>query len=319
MMLNYTLSLGMRRKQLESIVCILTNHTPRIGFFLDSYDLFIVNLVTPIWAYECAYKSLDIIAFAKHDLQILGRNAGQGPTLSPPTPRSRQRSCKHGQHCGAAFFRLSWRHLWSPVRLRQRAHHWYIRNCDVHRSSEQHTHRTPQDGMDLLLAIRAWDWHRRRLPDLGCNHSGADTFKKKREAIGLDFLESRMGKYSSSHKTEAMTYLGVHATFKLHIILNLHSGQSHRLNNYPHPPRLLLKSPRQRKRIRTARRTVAPPNRRGPNPSSHYALPPPHYARRQEVPRITRAQSISTPNKRQFDSKSLDHSQPKEQGKVYGR
>lgn len=56
MMLNYTLSLGMR---LELIVCILTNHAPRVGFFLDSYDLFIVNLVTPIWAYECAYKSFD--------------------------------------------------------------------------------------------------------------------------------------------------------------------------------------------------------------------------------------------------------------------
>lgn len=173
--------------------------------------------------------------------------------------------------------------------------------------------------MDLLLAIRAWNWHRRRLPDLGCNHSGADTFKEKREAIGLDFLEPRMGEYIFRSQIEAMTYLGVRATFMLHAILNLRSGQSHRLNNNPYPPRLLLKSPRQRKQIRAARRTVAPPNWRGPNPSSHNALPPPHHARRQEIPRITRAQSIFTSNKRQLDSKSLDHSQPKEQGKVYGR
>ena len=31
----------------------VANRYARAGFFLDSYDLFIVNLVTPIWTYEC--------------------------------------------------------------------------------------------------------------------------------------------------------------------------------------------------------------------------------------------------------------------------
>ena len=31
----------------------------RTGFFLDSYDLFIVNLVTPIWTYECVVTYSD--------------------------------------------------------------------------------------------------------------------------------------------------------------------------------------------------------------------------------------------------------------------
>ena len=29
-----------------------------IGFFLDSYDLFIINLVTPVWTYECVFPTL---------------------------------------------------------------------------------------------------------------------------------------------------------------------------------------------------------------------------------------------------------------------
>ena len=29
-----------------------------VGFFLDSYDLFIINLVTPVWTYEYVFLTL---------------------------------------------------------------------------------------------------------------------------------------------------------------------------------------------------------------------------------------------------------------------
>lgn len=66
----------------------------------------------------------------------------------------------------------------------------------------------------------------------------------KRRGRLLGWIFSNQGWVStfSGHSIE-----GVRATFKLYTILNLRSGQPHRLNNNPYPPRLLLKSPRQRK------------------------------------------------------------------------
>lgn len=113
----------------------------------------------------------------------------------------------------------------------------------MHRSPKQHPQRATKDGMDILLAIRAWDRHWRRLSDFSCNYSRADTFKEKRETVRLDFLESRMGKYPFSHNIEVMSYLGARATIKLQILLNLRSGQSRRLNNNSNTPCLLLQSP----------------------------------------------------------------------------
>ena len=41
----------------QQIPCIiLTLHS--VGFFLDSYDLFIINLVTPVWTYEYAFPTI---------------------------------------------------------------------------------------------------------------------------------------------------------------------------------------------------------------------------------------------------------------------
>ena len=49
---NYTLSLGTLHPSYQ--VFISTHVLDSVGFFLDSYDLFIINLVTPIWTYEYA-------------------------------------------------------------------------------------------------------------------------------------------------------------------------------------------------------------------------------------------------------------------------
>ena len=43
------LLLGMKSLPLKEVGA---KHLDRVGFLLDSYDLFIINLVTPVWLFE---------------------------------------------------------------------------------------------------------------------------------------------------------------------------------------------------------------------------------------------------------------------------